>query len=279
MKTIGGKTMAVFGIMLALSGTALAYQPARTAEAVSVEVVSDRRGTLPRIPFQELWNSGTVVVKQHLEAQRQEVYSIVVRNDTPERVGVVIAVDGRNIIDGKRSNLGGTEAMYVVNGLDSARYDGWRTSSEEVRRFYFTDTRDSYSIRTFSDASALGVIAVAVFREKERPLELMRERGSKDRAPAAAPQAGAAAKSEKGAMAEENAGTGFGDARYSPVVTVQFEPEDRPMRKMLIKYAWRETLCRNGVLRCGQERKNRLWDGEGYAPYPPGYGSCEKRSR
>jgi hypothetical protein len=54
-------------------------------------------------------------------------------------------------------------------------------------------------------------------------------------------------------------------------MTVQFEPEDRPLRKTFIKYAWRETLCRNGILTCGQERKNRLWDHEAYAPYPPGY--------
>jgi hypothetical protein len=72
-------------------------------------------------------------------------------------------------------------------------------------------------------------------------------------------------------MAEDSAGTGFGDVRYSPVMTVQFDPEDRPLRKTLIKYAWRETLCKNGILTCGQEWGNRLWDSKGYAPYPPGY--------
>jgi hypothetical protein len=34
-----------------------------------------------------------------------ENYSIVIRNNTPERIGVVIAVDGRNIITGEKSFL------------------------------------------------------------------------------------------------------------------------------------------------------------------------------
>jgi len=41
---------------------------------------------------------------------------------------------------------------------------------------------------------------------------------------------------------------------------------------VLIKYEWRETLCRMGVISCGQTYgriPNRLWDGCGYAPPPP----------
>jgi hypothetical protein len=38
-----------------------------------------------------------------------------------------------------------------------------------------------------------------------------------------------------------------------------------------LKYEWRETLCRKGILSCGEKTGNRLWDNDGYAPYPPGY--------
>jgi hypothetical protein len=55
------------------------------------------------------------------------------------------------------------------------------------------------------------------------------------------------------------------------VVTVQFEPERTAVQKMLLKYEWREELCRKGIIQCGKEPANRLWDDEGYAPYPPGY--------
>jgi hypothetical protein len=86
----------------------------------------------------------------------------------------------------------------------------------------------------------------------------------------AAPPAPASKGAARG-LAEESAGTGFGDAEYSPVIKVEFEPELAPVQKTLVKYEWRETLCRKGILRCGQEQGNRLWD-DGYAPFPPGYG-------
>ena len=52
-----------------------------------------------------------------------------------------------------------------------AMKDGGR-HSDTVHKFYFTDTADSYSVRTFEDSTAMGVIAVAVYREKERPQPL-----------------------------------------------------------------------------------------------------------
>jgi hypothetical protein len=193
----------------------------------------------------------------------------MIKNNSPERIGVVIAVDGRNIISGSRSDLNNSETMYIVNPYEHARYDGWRTTDNEVHRFYFTEPADSYSVRTFADSSAMGVIAVAVFREKER-LQPMYERKDGEAAPAA-PSIDGAAKSQRKTYSDERAGTGFGDARYSPVVRVAFEPERVPVQKMLVKYEWRATLCRKGIIQCGQDRKNRLWDQDGYAPYPPGH--------
>ncbi len=135
-----------------------------------------------------------------------------------------------------------------------------------MHRFYFTSPPDSYSLKTFGDASAMGVIAVAVYREKERPQPRLEQKKSE-----IAPSAKGAARSMAPGPAENRAGTGFGEGSYSPVIKVAFEPERTPVRKTLLKYEWRETLCRKGLLRCGQEEANRLWDQNGYAPYPPGY--------
>ena len=44
-----------------------------------------------------------------------------------------------------------------------------------------------------------------------------------------------------------------------------FEPEPQALEKAFIKYEWRETLCRLGVIRT---QRNRFWN-EGYAPPPP----------
>jgi hypothetical protein len=237
---------------------------------VGMEVVSDRGTVFQAIPYKNYWTGGTRVIKSYLEARKGENYGIVITNSTPERVGVVVVVDGRNIITGKRSDLKNNESMYIVNAYETARYDGWRTSQDQVHRFYFTDMADSYSVKTFADSSAMGVIAVAVYREKEQPRPLLEGKREGQAAPAA-PSAGAAPKSADRALAKESAGTGFGNAQYSPVITVQFEPERNPVQKTLVKYEWREMLCRKGIISCNRETGNRLWDENGYAPYPPGY--------
>lgn len=256
-------------IVMATATPALAHSRAPLPGEVTLEIVSDSGSVFRTIPHETFRTNGTQVVKNYLEARKGENYGIVIRNNTPERIGAVIAVDGRNIISGNKSGLKSSEMMYIVNGYESARYDGWRTSQEQVHKFYFTEPVDSYSVKTFADSSAMGVIAVAIYREKERPQPLY-ERNKSELAPAA-PSAGSAARSKGKMLADESAGTGFGDAQYSPAVKVEFEPERTPARKMLVKYEWRDVLCRKGLLRCGQDTGNRLWDENEYAPYPPGY--------
>lgn len=257
-----------FGVIIMLTvESAFAHNRVPLAGEVGVEIVSDNGILFQSIPHRDVRNRGTRIIKSFLEARKRENYGIVIRNNTPERIGIVIAVDGRNIVSGKRSDLGNRENMYVLNPYEHARYDGWRTSSNEVHRFYFTTPPDSYSVKTFGDTSAMGVIAVAVYREKEKPQPLL-EQKKQEIAPST-PSAGAPRSKAQG-FADESAGTGFGDARHSPVITVEFEPERIPAQKTLLKYEWRETLCRKGILHCGWETGNRLWD-DGYAPFPTDY--------
>lgn len=231
---------------------------------VQVEVVADNGGRFETLPFRDFEERGTRVIKRYLEARRGENYSILVTNNMPERVAVVIAADGRNVITGRKSYLANNERMYIVNPHSATRLEGWRTDSNTVHRFYFTDIRDSYSVRTFGDTSALGVIAVAVYREKDRPEMLSRSEMTRQKAPA--PSRGASKESDGRA-----AGTGFGDSTYSPVIEVAFEPESVPAEKVLIKYEWHDELCRKGIINCRWERHNRLWDEGAFAPLPPGY--------
>lgn len=237
--------------------------------AVSIEIAAETGGVFVSIPHRDSWKGGIHVTKHYLEARRDENYGICIRNMTPERIGVVIAVDGRNIISGKRSDLKNTEAMYIINRYGYGRYDGWRTAGDTVHKFYFTDVADSYAVRTFRDATAMGVIAVAVYREKKRPKPLYEKKRSQD-APGA-PAADGRARGKAEAFDDERAGTGFGDEHYSPTIRVAFEPEKTPVQKTLFKYEWHEVLCRKGILNCRQEARNRLWDDTDYAPFPPGY--------
>jgi hypothetical protein len=256
-------------VLLLSAAPAFGHGSAPLAGEVSVEIISENGNMFRSFPASDSWKKESRLIKKYLEAKKGENYGIVIRNNSPERLGVVVAVDGRNIITGSRSDLGNNETMYIVNAYEQMRYDGWRTTANEVRQFYFTTPADSYSVRTFADSSAMGVIAVAIYREKERPQPRF-DMGRNEAAPAA-PSVDSATRGMKKATTGEDAGTGFGDPRYSPVKRVEFEPDGFPIQKTLVKYEWRETLCKKGVLDCFPERKNRLWDNEGYAPYPPGY--------
>ncbi len=265
------KNIIIFVTAVFLAATlsiASAHQPPRSYDPVRIEVVAEDGSTLLSVPHRDFQEGGTHVIKKFLEARKGQNYGIVVRNIGSERIGVVIAVDGRNIISGKQSNLANSEEMYVIDGNGSARLDGWRTDSSTVHKFYFTNVADSYSVRTFNDTSAMGVIAVAVYREKERPRPVYRAPKSAEHVPAGMEERSATRMSK---TRDESAGTGFGESMHAPVVHVAFEPMRTPVQKTLYKYEWSEVLCKKGLIACGSERGNRLWDETSYAPYPPGY--------
>jgi hypothetical protein len=256
-------------LVLAVAAPVYAHTGDGGREQVSIEIVSESGSSYLSIPHKDLFKGRTHIIKKYLEARKGDNYAIVIRNMTPGRIGVVIAVDGRNIISGKISDLKNSEEMYIVSGYEHNRYDGWRTDRDAIHKFYFTELADSYAVRTFSDSSAMGVIAVTVYREKEHPRLLQQNRRSESAPPA--PLAESSARSKADAAKDESAGTGFGEEHYSPTIRVVFEPEDCPLQTTLIKYEWREVLCRKGILQCRQEKGNRLWDNDNYAPYPPGY--------
>jgi hypothetical protein len=236
---------------------------------VDIQILSDSGGGFPEIPYKSISKHGTLIIKKYLEAKRGENYSIIIGNRTAGRIGVVIAVDGRNIISGERSDLNESEAMYIVDAYGYGSYDGWRTSDDRVNRFYFTDVPDSYAMRTFGDTSAMGVIAVAVYREQRQTIqgETMRSPEEKSSEP---PSESRSKDKPQGALSDE-AGTGFGDEKYSPVKRVWFEPEAAAVCKTFIRYEWRDVLCRKGIIKCDHAPWNRFWDDAEYAPYPPGY--------
>jgi hypothetical protein len=256
-------------------------------DTVDVRIVTDEGRTLPVYPVA----SRAGMQKVYAEAIKGNHYRIEVQNRQNRRVGLVIAVDGRNIISGAKSWLKNSERMYILEPYGSGQFSGWRTSRDRVNRFFFTDAPDSYAA-AFGDGSAMGVIAVAVYGEKERwitpPLShtspgYTRSHKAKDagaaaksegRAAPSAPEHGKAMKSmaDRAEGMQESAGTGYGRDAYSPSRVVAFEPEGRAMEKIYVKYEWRETLCRLGVMTCVQpplRPYNRFWNEYGYAPPPP----------
>jgi hypothetical protein len=243
----------VLFLLMALTGSAAAD----TGQAVDVQIQSQSGSILALHPVTAPFPNR----KAYVEAVRGDHYTITVRNLLNRRVGLVVAVDGRNIISGKQSWLRSDERMYILGPYGRGEFKGWRTSLDSINRFYFTDAADSYAA-AFHDESAMGVIAVAVYPEVQRrdePAEL-------SQAPPRATQRDASAKSEMGA-----AGTGYGSREHSPVRVVAFDPESVAAEKIYIKYEWRSTLCRQGIIQCQRVAPpNRLWDDMEFAPPPPG---------
>ncbi|MEL7450787.1 MAG: hypothetical protein AAFN78_16360 [Pseudomonadota bacterium] len=291
---------------LLLAGAAAGASASYRYSPVTVDVLSDhgRSYAQPFAQYPVHTRGAAGEYRAFLEASRGANYAIRIRNHTGEQVGVVVAVDGRNIISGKKSRLRSSERMYVLGPYESATYRGWRTGRDRVNQFYFTEASDSYAA-TFNDRSAMGVIAVAAFGHKHRRGQFHNERDygddryrdyrypgngypgkgyeengrSKSGDYSAQRSAPSSEAHKSGPMADAAPGTGYGETRYSPSRRVQFTPHREPFASVFLKYEWRSMLCRKGVVDCHNRRQaNRLWprhydNGYAPAPYARSYGS------
>lgn len=268
------KALILFLFLGCLSASVSAMQPI-PAPAVGVEIVADDGSVFARYDLADRSHRGKI--RAYLEAVKGHNYGIRVRNNTGQRIGLVIAVDGRNILSGTKSHLRSGEPMYVLGAYEQATYQGWRTSDTRVHRFFFTDVQSSYA-EAWGDRSAMGVITVAAFREMPQ-VQRRHQSGRQEMAPEpATPGESRSGKSAKSADAIANApGTGFGDGSYSRSVRVHFKPQRHAFVKQFLKYEWRETLVSLGIIRDAPP-SNRFWPKQlgqapsnGFAPYPPGY--------
>jgi hypothetical protein len=245
----------------------LGMAQAREASPVTVEIVAPDGRVFREFPVE----ARDGALRSYLQAEKGARYEVRVRNHTGERLGLVIAVDGRNIVNGLKSELSRTEPMYVIDAWSTQEYAGWRANLESINEFYFTEWSDSYA-EAFGDRSARGVIALAVYREVPPPVyppSRIRPESAADASerPAAPVPPGSA--SEKAARRDESAGTGYGDRRDDRAVRVRFVARQAADSRHFIKYEWRDTLCRKRVIDCGEN--NRFWDEStlGFAPPPP----------
>jgi len=226
-------------------------------KAIAVSVISDDRGRLDKYPVSSTHNKE----KAYIMATKGQSYGIRIRNKTANRIGVVIAVDGRNIISGKKSHLSKKERMYILDPFEVSIYKGWRTGRKQVNRFYFTKEKHSYA-DSWGDHSAMGVISVAAFEEKKRHYRKPQKKLST---------------SNRSRRSSKQAGTGFGEEEYSPTTSVYFKPRNKPSFKSFLKYEWKQVLCKKGIINCHRKhyrpkRYNRFWDNDDdFAPYPGQY--------
>ncbi len=210
-------------------------------------------------------------------------YAIQVRNATGARVLGVMAVDGVNIISGETA--GWDQTGYVLSRWQSTQITGWRKSDAEVAAFHFTALPNSYAART-GRPDNVGVIGVAVFREKAAPPPppqvapapaLRREApAAGDATAAAAP----AAEMEERAAAKQAAprlGTGHGERERSWVSNTAFvRLNSRPDEVITLRYDSYENLRALGVIPANPPPVQRPApfpesSARGYVPDPPAW--------
>lgn len=173
-------------------------------------------------------------------------YALELVNLSGGRLLNVVSVDGVNVITGETADY--SQSGYVLN--PGQRYDvsGWRKSRRDVAVFRFATLTDSYAARTgrFED---VGVIGVAVFREKERRPDHPYWLPQGDWPPASGRSAPGAQGKSMPWGGQAPLGTAHGERESDRVGTTEFERRHRrPDEVVLIRYDSYANLVARGIV-------------------------------
>ena len=232
---------ALLSLLAASASVACAHSPpyART----SVEIFDRTEGRV--LPI--YWHEG----RRYVVGKPGNEYSIRVRNGSGGRVLTVMSVDGVNVITGDTASS--RQSGYVLSPYETSEIAGWRTSMARTAAFYFTSLPDSYAART-GRPDNVGVIGVAVFAEKERPIafgELRRKEVAREDAKTAQTPAAPANEAQAAGSARDQAaklGTGYGRSENSYATYTAFErASETPTETIAIYYDSYQNLLAQGV--------------------------------
>ena len=201
----------------------------RQSGLVSVSIIGDNRGILRESYSNCRYCKPSYYGSKYITAIDGERYRIRVTNHNSERVGIVISVDGLNIISGKKSYNRHDESMYILYSGQTCDFSGWRSSMSSEQRFYFTDSYDSYASR-MGDVSNLGKIKIAIFREKRHYKPFISLRKNK--------KPGSVMDEASSFKRSARPGTGYGEGTYSPAQKTEFDSERNPSQLINYEYVW-----------------------------------------
>ena len=175
-------------------------------------------------------------------------YEIRISSRDTHRVLAVASVDGVNVITGETAAM--DQGGYVVDAHGAATLSGWRKSLEDVAAFYFAALPDSYAART-GRPDDVGVIGVALFRERARPCcdERLGQSQSREQPASTAPEAADADGDATHHASSPRLGTGHGQRLASIARYVDFERASvTPDDVFTIYYDSRRNLLARGIL-------------------------------
>ena len=204
-------------------------------------------------------------------------YAVALTNRSGGRVLTVLSVDGVNVISGETAAP--DQTGYVLSSGQFAQITGWRKDMSRVAAFEFTSLPNSYAART-GRPDNVGIIGVAVFRERMRnvPPPLSKEHRSRNEAdsppaPAAAASNDAlgSAEARRAERAQESRiGTGHGRSEQSVTSYTDFErASSTPDEVITIHYDSRENLVAMGVIPTPRATPVPFPAAVGFVPDPP----------
>jgi len=236
-------------------------------------------------PLEEYYARG----RTYVEALQNAEYELRLRNSSPDRVAVALAVDGLNTIDARHTSAWNA-SKWVIEPYQTITISGWQMSSERARHFYFTNERDSYGAKLGQTAN-LGVISAVFFRERGRitgvtppkPTYRDRDRDRDSDEQSMKPQETPSAKSRGDAAGaardnraiapapdDEYAATGIGRSVRHDVRWVDMDLDSRPAGDVTVRYEYYPALLRLGVIPRPREPYPlpRREDARGFSPEP-----------
>ena len=144
--------------LLALSPLLFAASAAQAGRLVDVQIVDrDTGSVLPQYSHRS---------DQYVPGAPGHRYAVRIVNSSSQRVLAVLSVDGVNAISGETAAT--QQTGYVLEPYQSTEVAGWRKNMNEIAAFEFTTLSQSYAAQTGRPGN-VGVIGVAVFREKYIP--------------------------------------------------------------------------------------------------------------
>jgi hypothetical protein len=265
------KRIVYFAISIALATTCEA-QAARGLADVAIIDRDSGVALSPHVYHGEYWVAGRPGAR----------YAIEIHNRLGERLLAVTSVDGVNVVSG--ATAGWDQDGYVFSPGDRYQITGWRKTDAEVAAFTFADSSNSYAERTGRPAN-VGVIGVAVFRERQPPV-------------AAPPMIGQSSGRSDASRAYESApvpsapmlhppvpnapaptaklGTGHGEREYSYVDHTEFlRMQPQPNEIIRIHYDSLDNLFAMGIIKRPRPvppaaNPFPVTPGQQYVPDPPG---------
>jgi hypothetical protein len=103
-----------------------------------------------------------------VEGRKGSEFTLLIKNQTANKVLAVPSVDGLSVFDGKPAS--NNSQGYILYPFKNIAIPGWTLDNSSVAKFIFTEKERSYSSQSGQGTNNVGVIGCIFFNEQPRPI-------------------------------------------------------------------------------------------------------------